>query len=192
MKSSTQKPTPTKTPFNKRKYEYLLNPQRKNTAKNLLQKNNQSANVTKSNKARKVNKINKANKKIIKPAIKHSNKRKVTAPKSIVRKNAKAKLKTQPSQKKQVVKTPTRQQQSSSDRQFEIGLRYENGTGVEKNLKQAANWYRRAAEQGNTKAQFNLASLYEHGQGVKRNPQLAIKWYKEAAMKGVASPNKFK
>ena len=36
---------------------------------------------------------------------------------------------------------------------------YEFGEGVEKNYKEAVNWYKKAAEQGHEKAQNRLESL---------------------------------
>lgn len=134
-----------------------------------------------------------------KPSIKQSIKRTVSSKKSVMKKLATVKPKIQPEPELEIeaqpiqtnqsiesliespIQIPTEEQQLSTTRQFEIGLRYENGKGVEKNLKQAAKWYRRAAEQGHTKAQYNLASLYENGQGVKKNLQQAMKWYKKAA-----------
>ena len=40
--------------------------------------------------------------------------------------------------------------------QSNLGTCYENGTGVQKDPKQAVHWYRKAAEQGHTSAQVNL------------------------------------
>jgi len=78
----------------------------------------------------------------------------------------------------------TLKQIEDSNRQFKLAVRYENGTGVKKNLRQAFNWYLRAAKQGNTKAQFSIASLYEKGEGVTLNIPLAIHWYYSAANNG--------
>ena len=78
----------------------------------------------------------------------------------------------------------TPQQISDSKRQFSIAHRYENGTGIKKNLPQAFNWYLRSAKQGNAKAQFNLASMYEKGEGVKLNIPQAVHWYTTAAHNG--------
>ncbi len=126
----------------------------------------------------KVKKSSKNARAMIKNKIKRATKRTVVKSKTNTKNNYRYK------HKKKSVNTPSKKQDTSSNRQFEIGLRYEKGTGVEKNLKQAANWYRRSAEQGNTKAQFNLASLYEYGEGVEKNPLQALRWYTEAAMKG--------
>ncbi len=179
MQSPKLTPTLETTPFNQSENEYSSTSVQKHTNKKTANINEIISQLSLTNKITRVK---------IKPAIKQSKKRKVRSDKSLTRKKPKLKRKElslpKPEAKKDIVKNPTKEQQLSSSRQFEIGLRYEHGTGVEKNLEQAAKWYRRAAEQGHTKAQFNLASLYEHGKGVEKNPGLAIKWYKAAAMKG--------
>eukprot|EP00854_Cymbomonas_tetramitiformis_P020253 gene20253-24253_t len=46
---------------------------------------------------------------------------------------------------------------------------YQNGHGVKVDKKEAARWYRQAAEQGFPHAQWNLGSLYDIGDGVPCN-----------------------
>ena len=65
--------------------------------------------------------------------------------------------------------------------QFELGLRYANGSAVRQNFFEAVNWYRKAAEQGHKKAQFELGLFYAAGRGVRQNYAEAIKWYRKAA-----------
>ena len=50
----------------------------------------------------------------------------------------------------------------------------------------AANWYRKAAEQGLADAQFNLGFMYYKGKGVPQNFAEAAKWYRKAAEQGYA------
>lgn len=69
-----------------------------------------------------------------------------------------------------------------SDSQFNLGLMYEQGIGVEKDEKEAVVWYLKSAQQGNSNAQYNLAVLYENGRGCEVNFQQAHKWYREAVM----------
>jgi TPR repeat protein len=45
-----------------------------------------------------------------------------------------------------------------------------------KDAKEAAKWYRKAAEQGNARAQFKLADLYYYGAGVKQDYSEAYFW----------------
>lgn len=48
----------------------------------------------------------------------------------------------------------------------------------------AAQWYLKAAQQGDPHAQYNLAVLLQNGKGVKRNLKEAIDWYQKAASQG--------
>ncbi len=68
--------------------------------------------------------------------------------------------------------------------QVQLGLRYLQGNGVEKNPAEAAKWYQKAAQQTNHVALFSLARMYENGQGVPRNPAEALKYYRKAAEEG--------
>ena len=58
--------------------------------------------------------------------------------------------------------------------------------GINKDWSEAANWYIKAACQGEAKAQFALGLIYEKGKGVKKIPDEALKWYSEAAKQGNA------
>ncbi|HHQ4547446.1 TPA: LysM-like peptidoglycan-binding domain-containing protein, partial [Aeromonas veronii] len=60
------------------------------------------------------------------------------------------------------------------------------GAMHEQDLQQAADWYRKAAEQGNAEAQFALGQMYENGQGVLQDHQQAAIWYRKAAEQGYA------
>lgn len=65
-----------------------------------------------------------------------------------------------------------------------LGLIYDRGLGVPKNLNEASKWYRKAAEQGYILAQSYLGSMYAKGEGVPKDSAKAAKWYREAAKKG--------
>ena len=52
------------------------------------------------------------------------------------------------------------------------------------NYKQAAKWYRQAAEQGIADAQYSLGGMYYNGEGVAQDYKQAIKWYSQAAEQG--------
>ena len=54
--------------------------------------------------------------------------------------------------------------------QFGMGLKFASGKGVVLNYVQAAEWYRKAAEQNHSLAQFNLGMMFAHGQGVAGMP----------------------
>ena len=70
--------------------------------------------------------------------------------------------------------------------QFLLGLKYETGTDVERDLAQAANWFEKSARQGNLEAQFKYAALLEGGRGRVADPVAAAQWYDRAARKGFA------
>ena len=53
---------------------------------------------------------------------------------------------------------------------------YANGLGVEQDYLTAADWYRKAADQGNVDAQYNLSVVYSDGLGVSKNSAEAQKW----------------
>ncbi len=68
--------------------------------------------------------------------------------------------------------------------QFELGLRYADGTGVKKSPKEAAKWMLRAAQAGLPPAQYRMGVLYERGLGVPRDLGQAQIWYERAANAG--------
>ena len=74
----------------------------------------------------------------------------------------------------------------SSEAQFNLGKMYEQGQGVKQDYTQAADWYRKAAEQGHAVAQFNLGSIYGFGFGVKQDDAQELFWYRKAAEQGDA------
>ena len=67
-----------------------------------------------------------------------------------------------------------------------LGVCYEQGLGVEKDLVQAIYWYRKAAERGSASDQLNLGVHYENGEGVEKDIGQAIIWYRKAAKQGNA------
>lgn len=67
-------------------------------------------------------------------------------------------------------------EQGNAKAQYNLGLCYAKGVGVEKDLKEAVKWYSKAAEQGNVDAQYNLGLCYQWGAGVDENYVEAYKW----------------
>jgi len=61
---------------------------------------------------------------------------------------------------------------------------YEQGDGVKQNWKEAAIWFRKAAEQGFDQAQLKLGLMYFRGQGVKQDKKEAFRWLGKAAAQG--------
>jgi len=70
--------------------------------------------------------------------------------------------------------------------QFRAGVNYENGCGVAQDFSQAADWYRKAADNGHPAAQNSLGSLYVQGHGVAQSDEEAMKWFLRAASEGFA------
>lgn len=62
-----------------------------------------------------------------------------------------------------------------------IGLCYENGYGVKKDVKKAAEWFQKAADRGDITAMYDLGRLYETGTGVKQDYTKAKELYEKAA-----------
>jgi hypothetical protein len=57
-----------------------------------------------------------------------------------------------------------------------LGVAYENGLGVSKDLAEAVKHYQKAAEGGNAKGQSNLGRMYAYGKGMPKDPITAYKW----------------
>ena len=70
--------------------------------------------------------------------------------------------------------------------QVTVGEDYAAGKGVPQDLKQAADWYRKAAEAGNAAGQIHLAEMYRDGRGVERDKVQSAQWYGKAAEQGDA------
>ncbi|MCR5413839.1 MAG: sel1 repeat family protein, partial [Kiritimatiellae bacterium] len=69
--------------------------------------------------------------------------------------------------------------------QTRLGDAYGYGKeGVEIDRKEAAKWWRMAAEQDCAGAMANLGECYRMGDGVERDPAEAVKWYRRGAELG--------
>jgi TPR repeat protein len=71
-----------------------------------------------------------------------------------------------------------------AEAQYNLGVMYDEGAGVDQDLAAAAGWYRKAAEQGFIDAQTNLGMMFYHGQGIPRDHHEAAVWFKLAASQG--------
>jgi TPR repeat protein len=70
--------------------------------------------------------------------------------------------------------------------QVALGDKFSAGVDVPQDLQQAAEWYRKAAEQGSVAGEIHLAELYRDGRGVPRDKAQAAEWYGKAAEQGDA------
>ena len=64
--------------------------------------------------------------------------------------------------------------------QYNLGLLYASGLGVEQDYQAALKWHRMAAGQGHAGGQNELAQMYAKGQGVQPNQVLAYVWFSMA------------
>ena len=75
----------------------------------------------------------------------------------------------------------------NSQAQYQLGIMYARGQGVENNPEKALYWYRKAAEQNNADALSTLGNIYKNGQlGVTKNTAEAFDFYLKAANLGHA------
>jgi uncharacterized protein len=71
------------------------------------------------------------------------------------------------------------------DAHYNLGLLYsEGGKGLKKDFEKAAEWFRKAAEQGDVEAQCNLGVMFAEGIGVARDYEKSMEWLVKAADQG--------
>jgi TPR repeat protein len=61
-----------------------------------------------------------------------------------------------------------------------LGALYAQGSGVPKDLTEAAKWLRKAADAGNAVAMDGLGQMYANGQGLPVDAAQAVVWYRKA------------
>lgn len=69
--------------------------------------------------------------------------------------------------------------------QYNLGVLYHQGLGVEKNMDTAIGWYKAAAGQGHPEAAYNLGIAYIEGVGMQYSPQQAARYFERAAESGI-------
>jgi TPR repeat protein len=79
---------------------------------------------------------------------------------------------------------PLAEKSNNPQAQEKIGRLYHRGKGLPKDAGKAAEWYLKAAEQGDAPAAARLGSMFWIGEGVPRDPNQAVKWYVLGASKG--------
>ncbi len=72
--------------------------------------------------------------------------------------------------------TRLRAEQGFPKAQFRLGLHYAFSIQVEKDYKQAANWFLKAAKQGHAYAQLHVGMAYANGEGVPESIEDAFFW----------------
>ena len=73
-----------------------------------------------------------------------------------------------------------RAQEGDPASQFELAMNYDSGTGVDKDLAKALEWYRKAADQGHVSGMIQIAHHYEAGIGVEKSIATAAEWFEKA------------
>ena len=63
----------------------------------------------------------------------------------------------------------------------QLGIKYEKGEGVSKDLPKAVELYRKAAEKGDAAGEFHLGTMYRDGDGVPKDPEQARQWFTKSA-----------
>lgn len=74
--------------------------------------------------------------------------------------------------------------QGQPNAQYNMGVIYDRGYGVEQNYDKARSWYKKAAAQSYAKAAHNLGVMYRKGHGVPVDKKRAVYWFKKAAKLG--------
>jgi hypothetical protein len=82
--------------------------------------------------------------------------------------------------------TPPALDYADAESQFNLGVKFASGAGVNRDYVQAAEWYRKAAAQSHSLAQFNLGIMYAQGQGVAPDAVQSLMWLGKAARQGDA------
>lgn len=75
--------------------------------------------------------------------------------------------------------------QKIANADYNLGVLYHQGLGVEKDLDRALYWYREAAKLGHPEAQYNLGIAHIEGIGTEYNAPLAAAFFESAANQGV-------
>lgn len=75
-------------------------------------------------------------------------------------------------------------EQGIAKAQYNLGVIYERGRGVQQSQKVAFEWYEKAAEQSFANAQYNLGVMYTNGRGTKQSLNRAFELYEKAASQG--------
>ncbi|MDO4993227.1 MAG: SEL1-like repeat protein, partial [Prevotellaceae bacterium] len=74
--------------------------------------------------------------------------------------------------------------QGDAEAQYQLGVMYEYGRGVERDYEKSLEWFTKSAEQGNMKAQGELGGKYKSGRGVECDIEKAVYWYIKSAEQG--------
>jgi hypothetical protein len=77
-------------------------------------------------------------------------------------------------------------QSGDPEAQYQLGVLYLKGSGVERNPALAYQWIGKAAEQGYAEAQYALGAMHHAGRDALQSFPLAFKWFERAAQQNHA------
>ena len=67
---------------------------------------------------------------------------------------------------------------------YNLGMHYNQGVGVPKDLTKSSKYFEAAAMRGHVNAMFNLAMAFDQGEGIPPDVNESYLWFKLAAMSG--------
>jgi TPR repeat protein len=67
-----------------------------------------------------------------------------------------------------------------AEAQYDLGLLYAKGLGVQRDLQVSQQWYEAAALQGNAQAEYSLGQMYAQGWGIPANEASTLRWMEMA------------
>lgn len=70
------------------------------------------------------------------------------------------------------------------DAQYNLGIMYYHGDGIQKNHDEALKWFHLSAEQGDAEAQYNLGFMYGRGEGTAKDHRTSMEWFQKASSQG--------
>ena len=68
--------------------------------------------------------------------------------------------------------------------EYDLGIMYEKGFAVSRNMQTAYKWFRMAAHGKYALAENQLALMYARGVGTRANHRKALKWFRMASSQG--------
>jgi len=74
--------------------------------------------------------------------------------------------------------------ETDAEKQFDIGIHFATGQGVEQNYAEALKWFSKAAESSHPEAIAWIADFFRNGYGVEPDQETAEKWYEIGAKLG--------
>ncbi len=75
-------------------------------------------------------------------------------------------------------------EQGDVEAQYGLGVMYNEGQGVQKNIKLAIKWFEKSARQGNPYAQYNLGVIFRDSER-HRDYGVSFRWFEKSASQGL-------